>query len=715
MPGNGIGCYSCSSEMSGPLRHPLASTSFVFGMVAVCTVDLGCSESSSSPTATSASTGVGASGSDAVGATGGPGSTGSAGTSGGTGGASGGSPPGDGSTGPLPPVDLHLVVDQFGYRTGSEKIAVIRNPKSGFDASSSFLPGATYSLVNVATGARVYSTAPSAWNGGAVDGSSGDQAWWFDFSRVADPGDYYVLDVDKNVRSAVFSISDGVYRDVLKQAVRTFFYQRVGQAKDAKDAGAEWADGASHLGPLQDHHARLYSDQSNAATEKDLWGGWYDAGDYNKYTSWTAAYVLRLLRAYAENPTAWGDDYGIPESGNGVADVVDEARWGIDFLARMQESDGSVLSIVGEAGASPPSAATGPSLYGSANTSATLSTAAAFAYASKVLRSLGKPELVANADALLNQAKRAWVWADAHPAVIFKNNDAASGSQGLGAGQQETDDYGRLTMKLNAAAHLFEVTGDPAYRTFFDASFTMTHMLQNGGFVYPFEAETQETLLDYTRMAGATAAVADAIRAAYRNGIDGNDNLKAFRSNADPYLGYLKDYTWGSNAIKSNQGSVFYDVITYGLDPALNAEAERAAERYLHYLHGVNPFAMVYLSNMYAHGAENSVNEFYHTWFADKSPLWDRVGTSQHGPPPGFLTGGPNPSYDWDACCPTNCGSPANNAICNSEPLSPPKGQPPQKAYKDFNTNWPIDSWQVTENSDGYQVAYIRLLSKFVK
>ena len=38
-----------------------------------------------------------------------------------------------------------------------------------------------------------------------------------------------------------------------------------------------------------------------------------------------------------------------------------------------------------------------------------------------------------------------------------------------------------------------------------------------------------------------------------------------------------------------------------------------------------------------------------------------------------------------------------------------------QKAYKDFNTSWPLNSWSVTENSNGYQVAYIRLLSKFVK
>jgi hypothetical protein len=109
------------------------------------------------------------------------------------------------------------------------------------------------------------------------------------------------------------------------------------------------------------------------------------------------------------------------------------------------------------------------------------------------------------------------------------------------------------------------------------------------------------------------------------------------------------------------------------------------------------------------------VNEFYHSWFTDGSARWDRVGVSEFGPPPGFLAGGPNPGYDWDGCCPSSCGTPQINAVCTGESINPPKGQPDQKSYKDFNTNWPLNSWSVTENSNGYQANYIRLLSKFVK
>jgi hypothetical protein len=256
------------------------------------------------------------------------------------------------------------------------------------------------------------------------------------------------LDVENNVRSAAFRIATDVYKEVLRHAERMFFYQRVGFAKEAQYAGQGWADGASHIGPLQDRNCRRYNAQNDASTERDLLGGWYDAGDLNKYTSWTADYVIDLLRAYAQAPSVFGDDFGIPESGNGISDLLDETKWGMDFLVRMQNADGSVLSIVGESHASPPSSAKGKSLYGSANTSATLTTAAAYAYGAKIYGSLGKPEFQAYAQDLLARAQKAWDWANQNTNVIFRNNDSASGTSGLGAGQQETDNYGRLVKKL---------------------------------------------------------------------------------------------------------------------------------------------------------------------------------------------------------------------------------------------------------------------------
>jgi len=603
----------------------------------------------------------------------------------------------------------YIITDQFGYLPDAKKVAVIKDPQAGFDATEIFSPGNLYAVVEAGTGVEIYSGEIMAWNSGITDASSGDRAWHFDFSSISDPGTYYVLDVEKNLRSHEFIISHNVYNEVLRQAMRTFFYQRSGFAKEAEYSGDAWTDGASHVGNLQDLNCRSFFDKGNTDTEKDVSGGWYDAGDYNKYSNWTANYIVEMMKAYLENPDAWGDDYNIPESGNGIPDLLDEAMWGIDHLLRMQQPDGGVLSVIGESHGSPPSAVDGPSYYGPVNTSATLNTSAAFAISSKVYRSL---EMEDYADTLLARSLKAWTWAEANPAVLFNNNDPDYNSEGLAAGGQEVDDYNRGMIKLEAACYLYEVTGDTMYRDYFDTNYQDCHLMQ-WNWAYPFESINQEVLLYYTQLENGTVSVQNDIKNVYRNAVvNGSDNLLAYTDGRDPYMAYIKDYTWGSNGVKSAQGSMYYNLISYGLEN--NPEAIDAALGILNYLHGVNPLNFVYLSNMYAYGAENGVNEFYHSWFTNGSPLWDRVGESTWGPAPGYLTGGPNPGYDWADCCPTGCGSASNNSKCTSESISPPKDQPVQKSYKDFNTSWPINSWEVTENSCGYQVNYIRLLSKFV-
>ena len=604
-----------------------------------------------------------------------------------------------------------IIIDQFGYLPDAKKIAVLKDPQTGFDESGSFTPGLSYSVIKANTGETVYTSERTVWGSGNTDASSGDKAWHFDFSTVTEPGIYYILDKEKNLKSHKFIISHNVYNEILRQAMRTFFYQRAGFKKEAQFAGEAWSDSASHIGNLQDKNCRSFFDKENPLTEKDVSGGWYDAGDYNKYTNWTANYIVEMMKAYIEKPEAWADDYNIPESGNGIPDILDEAMWGIDHLLRMQQEDGGVLCIVGESHASPPSAATGPSYYGPASTSATLNTAAAFAISSKVYRSFNMNEY---ADTLLARALKAWDWGEANPAVIINNNTASNNSSGLGAGNQEVGDYDREMIKLEAACYLFEVTGDILFRDYFDENYIDCHLMQ-WNWAYPFEALNQEVLLYYTTLEEGTAEVKNNIKNVYKNAvINGSDNLAAYKNKKDPYLAYIKDYTWGSNSVKSAQANMYYNLITYNIDEASASIARDAALTFVNYINGVNPLNFVYLSNMYNWGADNGVNEFYHSWFCNKSPLWDRIGVSVYGPPPGYLTGGPNPSYNWDGCCPSGCGSAANNKICTSESITPPKGQPAQKSYKDFNTSWPLNSWEITENSCGYQVNYIRLLSKFV-
>jgi endoglucanase len=595
-----------------------------------------------------------------------------------------------------------IVVDQFGYLPKAPKVAVIRNPATGFDGTWHFAPGTVYQVVNVRTRAVVFEGAPVAWNGGAVDPSSGDHAWQFDFSSVIVPGRYLIRDKQMGYDSVMFSIAANVYKPILVQAVRMLYYQRAGFTKEARYAGTGWADKASHVGPGQDSEARLYSAKGDPSTARDLHGGWYDAGDFNRYTRWSGDYVVGLLHAYHESPEAFTDDFNIPESGNGIPDLLDEVKWEVEWLERMQNPDGSLLSVIGSASGSPASAAKGPSFYGPATTSATYGGAEAFAYAAKTYGQF--PQLKPFAEDLRKRAIRAWVWAQAHPQVLFYNNDHRDHSEGLAAGQQEVNDYGREMVAIAAAVYLFDLTGETTYRDFVDAHYRENHIFPNRQ-TLDFDYAQTAPLVYYASLRGATPSVSSAIKVEFAKGFE-SDGWKAVES--DPYRAHISAYVWGSNATKSNHGDIFGDEALYGLGDHSTADAMSAAGAYLHYIDGVNPLGKVYLSNMKAFGANNSVDRFFHTWFAHGSELWGSVSESKFGPPPGYLVGGANPRYSWAKGCP------GLNSGCGQAPPSPPVGEPPQKAYADFNESWPIDSWEVTEPSVSYQTAYIRLLARFV-
>jgi hypothetical protein len=614
------------------------------------------------------------------------------------------------------PASPFLVVDQFGYRTTAEKIAVARSPVTGFDTPASFTPSATLDVVDVTTGQSVWSGAPVAWNGGAVDSDSshgsGDKTWWLTFTALTTPGTFVVVDAANKARSFPFQISDTVYASVFKAAQKMYYYQRFGIAKDAQYAGAAWADGVAFPGDAQ------CVDFLTKSNPKDLSGGWFDAGDYDKYTNWSAADVMLLLRAYSENPSAFTDDVNIPESGNGVPDILDEIKWELDWMKRMQDgagSTGSVLSVVGEVGApsnpiwSPPSASNATCAYGEASTSATLSTAWAFAYASMVYKNI--PSLATYAADLLARAESAWAWAQANPAVFFYNNQADAGTSGLASGQQEVNSASLAEIQLQAAAILFAATGTQAYQAYVDANYDANSATTSlSGYVGPWDTARYEALLTYAITPGATATVASSIKTNMLAGINGGDNFPGYTGEEGSYGPYLAQFVWGSNQTQAQQGLIFTMVPTYGLDSAKNTAAMTAAERHVHYFHGVNPLSKVYLSNLSTIGASNSVTSFFHSWFAPGTK-WSAVTSTTPGPAPGYLVGGPNPSYSLDGCCPSNCGG--SNSLCVN-PV-PPAGQPPMKSYKDFNDGWPLDSWAVTEPDLGYQAAYVRLLSKFVK
>lgn len=606
----------------------------------------------------------------------------------------------------------YIKVDQFGYLPNAQKIAVLSNPQQGYNSNFTYTFGDTLALCDAnALGAVVFKAAPTPWNGGVTHTQSGDKVAWFDFSAFTTPGLYYIRDLQNGIESYNFQIGNCAYKEPIKQALRALYYQRCGMDKAIPFAEAAWTDTHCHDGNLQDTDCRLHNNPI-ASTSKDLHGGWHDAGDYNKYVNFTFTTLTELLLAYQENPTVWSDDMEIPESGNQIPDLLDEVKWELDWLLRMQESDGGVLSVVGVknyATASPPSADVAQRFYGPATTSASFTAASVFALGAIQFQAIGQTTY---ANTLKTAAIDAWTWANAHPNVTFYNSGT------IASGENEVDTYNTFSRQMAAAVFLYKLTNIATYKTYVENNYTNMHLLQ-WTFAYPFEPTQQDVLLYYASLPTATASVANAIKTAYINSVKTNnaDNLPAYLNKTDAYRAYMADnnYTWGNNEFKCHQGTIFSLMNTYNLDAANQTNYKDAAAGFLHYIHGVNPTGYAYMTNMLHHGyATNSISQVYHSWFTDGSALWDQAGISTYGPAPGFISAGANPSYTLDACCANNsCGSAAANALCNAAQVTPPLGQPIQKSYRDFNANWPQNSWTVTEVGIYVQAAYLRLASKY--
>lgn len=607
-----------------------------------------------------------------------------------------------------PTISKFIHIDQFGYKTQSKKIAVISDPIVGFNSSDAFTPSVgtnQYQLRKWNDDAVVFTGTISAWNNGATDATSGDRAWWFDFSAVTTAGEYYVFDVGNNVGSYKFKIDDNVYNDILKAAMRMYYYNRCNATKQMPyTESTKWVDGASFIGNRQDKNARAITNGviGDASTEKDLSGGWWDAGDFNKYTTFARQPVHQLLTAYTENKTVWGDDYNIPESGNGIPDIIDEVKWELDFLKKMQLPDGSSLIKVGNlsndgSGQLPPSADTRFRYYYPGGcTSATIANASVFAHAAYVLKQF--PSLATYAADLEQRAINGW---NNYRSFGTKqtNCDDQSANPYITAGDADETLENQNQIEIQTAIYLFALTGNTIYRDFVDQHYTTVNVISQYWWG-PYGVDFGEALLFYASLPDATPSVALDIK----NKKSSNSNTDFYRfsrgMDKDPYRAFMEEsmYHWGSNSVRAQVSNINYDMITYSVDVANAEDYKQKAEEVLHYFHGVNPLNICYLSNMYSYGGDFCVNEFFHSWFSDGSD-WDNALTSPKGPPPGYLPGGPNKNYASD-------GTPS--------PVSPPDNQPPQKSYLDWNAGWPQSSWSVTEPAIYYQAAYVKALSHFV-
>lgn len=607
----------------------------------------------------------------------------------------------------LPPAltTKHIKIDQFGYIPANKKIAVIVDPQTGYNGAESFNPGTgvnQYQLRRWADDVVVYSGTLVAWNAGATHAQSGDKGWYFDFSSFTTQGAYYVFDVANNVGSYRFEISNAIYNDLIKQAARMYFYQRINFAKQIPFTDAKWADGAAFGGPNQDYAARSRYDKTNPATARDLHGGWMDAGDYNKYTTFALGPICNLLETYRMHKVYFADNYNIPESGNGIPDILDEVKWEMDWLTRMQDGTGTnglfiKLGVDNFNAASPPSADNNPRYYVPECTSATLTGAAVFSLGSIVYKSLSNAAMITYGNDLLTRAINAWNRAKVTTSN-FNTFQTACDDQDIKAGDADMSADDQKEMVVTAAAYLFEATGNNEYKNCFDTMYLKARPISFWWWG-PYYGPVQRALLRYTTYPGATVAVVNNIKT-IKAGQNGVLSINDYNNKTDLYLSHMPDdqFHWNSNEVKSNAGLDNLDFVTFNINPAQQATYKETAENYLHWFHGVNPMGKVMLSNMYAYGGDSCVNEFYHSWFADGS-VWDNVFTSLYGPAPGYLIGGVNKDFTVAA-------------------ISPPSGQPIQKSYKEWNTGWngsfTENSWEITEAGIYTQAAYISLLVRVI-
>ncbi|HMW21915.1 MAG TPA: glycoside hydrolase family 9 protein [Burkholderiaceae bacterium] len=592
-----------------------------------------------------------------------------------------------------------IKIDQFGYLPTMRKVAILADPQVGWNAAEAYTPGTGSGQIQVrrwADDAVVLSLTAQAWKSGATHTQSGDRGWQVDFSALTTPGSYYLFDTLNNVGSHRFEIGTGVYDAVLKQALRTFYYQRLNFAKAVPYADARWADGASYERANQDRQATSRWAKGVASTARDLSGGWADAGDTNKYTTFAQEAVLLLLDAYRMNPAVFGDANGIPESGNGLPDLLDEVKVELEFLKRMQNASGTngLFLKVGldtyDGDVTPPSSDTRPRYYLPECSSATLAGSAMFGAASVVYKAI--PSQASYAADLLTRAEAAWARTKTTTAN-FTTFETTCDDGDIKAGDADVDAEGQRSSALLAAISLYEATGKAEYRSFVEANYSLVQPVRINWWG-PYWAPLQVALLRYAGLSGVSNSVATAIRSQKANQ-NGTVSITDYSAGTDLYRAYLADseFNWGHNKTRSIAGAINLDFVQFGINPANATLYQEVAQQHLHWLHGANPLGLVMLSNMAAYGAESSVSEIFHNWFRDGS-VWDSAKTSTYGPPPGYLTGGPNRTYT---------GSVAGLA-----------SQPPQKAYKDWNSPWPENSWEVTEPAIYYQAAYIQLLARLM-
>lgn len=496
--------------------------------------------------------------------------------------------------GPLP---LEIRVNQIGYFPGGPKQLPVASDRKDEEVR-------LFRLIQADTGEEVFRgelSAPRYWE------QSGEWVRWADFTPYTRTGQL-VLEVQGGGLSFPFQIQEHLYEEVLTASARMFFHQRASTALLPRHAGRFHRE-AGHLNTSVPFHPDLgKAPEARMASP----GGWYDAGDYGKYMV-NSGVTTSLLLMTADR---FGDLFpdgrlNLPESGNGIPDLLDEIRYQLDWILTLQDGDGGVFFKVTPlrfAGKKMPSEDPSEHVVIGKSTSSTLNFAAVLAYASVVYRETDS----AFADRCLSKAERAMAWARANPEVVYTQGEDSETYRDVRTGGYGDDNFGDEFLWARTA--LFLATGNESYRV--DPSELMEirgPSWRDVGALSVYLISHHPEVFDAALVERAQALVSE------------HSERLLSQIERHPYRICRMKFPWASNT--GILDAVISLSFAYDIQP--RPEVLRASVELLDYLFGKNAVGMSFV-----------------TGFGSQSPRFPHhrimIADGIEDPIPGYLVGGPN-------------------------------------------------------------------------
>lgn len=452
-------------------------------------------------------------------------------------------------------------INQVGYRPDDIKLAIFRD--SSIDTK--------FDVVDVNTGKTVFT---GNVTGSAESKGAGEIVAYGDFSGVTEPGRYKIV-AENSGESYEFVIGDDVYEDIFADTIRMFYMMRCG-CDLSRDYAGDFAHKACHT-----REAIIYG----TGKAKDVSGGWHDAGDYGRYVVPGAKAAADLLLTYEDYSQMFTDNVGIPESGNGIPDVLDEVRYELEWMLKMQdEKTGGVYHKVTGLnfdGTVMPEEATDELYILPISNCATGDFAAVMAIAARVY---GQHDS-AFAKKCLSAAKTALAYMESH-----ENNGGFKNPEDVLTGEYpditDTDEY------FWALCELYKTTGDPAYNTKLGS--VDINSIYNG---LGWESVGLYGFYSYLTSDNQDTGLANKIKDSFMKYISAIKSI----AEKDGYFSMVGSvYPWGSNMKLANSGmAVLMANRIYGEDTDL-------AKKQLDYLLGANPTSYCFVTGHGTLSPENT-------------------------------------------------------------------------------------------------------------